>query len=477
MCLKLAQFTVERAEEAIFWHGPEGRFEQVNEAACRHLGYTRQELMGLAVHDVNPDRPKDSWEFFWSEIKESKVMTIDTRHRTKDGRTIPVEVRANYMEFEDREYVVSFVRDITERKRNEEERTRAFEEIQRLKKQLELENEYLHEEVLELQPYGSIVGNSPALQNILRQIEMVAPTDASVLISGESGTGKELIAREIHKQSGRKERSMIRVNCASIPKDLYESEFFGHVKGAFTGAVRDRAGRFELAHQGTLFLDEVGEIPPELQSKLLRVLQEGSYERIGDEKTRQVDVRIIAATNRDLKKEIAMGKFREDLYYRLNVFPVEVIPLRRRKGDIPLLAAYFLDSAVKRFNCPKPKLTKADVLQLQNYEWPGNIRELQNILERAVITQRSKRLRLDIPQQTREGEGIEAAFTPAPTAIGENDAGILTNADIKRMERDNITAALERTQWKIFGKEGAAELIGLKPTTLISKIKNLGLKK
>lgn len=268
---------------------------------------------------------------------------------------------------------------------------------------------------------------------------------------------------------------MIRVNCASIPKTLYESEFFGHVKGAFTGAVRDRAGRFELANQGTLFLDEVGEIPLELQSKLLRVLQEGSYERVGDEKTRQTDVRIVAATNRDLKKEIELGKFREDLYYRLNVFPIEVISLRQRKMDIPLLAAYLLDSAVKRFNCPKPKLTKADVLQLQNYSWPGNIRELQNIIERAVITQRSNRLRLDIPLEN--GVRERTSFTLPAMASGIRNVGLLTKSDIKRIERDNIAAALERTQGKIFGKEGAAELIGLKPTTLISKIKKLGLQK
>ncbi len=472
MFLRLAQFTVERADEAIFWHDHNGAFKHVNEAACQHLGYSRNELIGLTVHDIAPDMQKDSWPAFWNNIKKRKVYTIETRHRSKDGQIIPVEVYVNFMEFEGREYAVSFVRDITERKLNEEERTKAFEEIQHLKEQLELENEYLHEEVLELQPYGCIVGKSPALQNILRQIGMVAPTDASVLITGESGTGKELIAREIHKQSPRNDRSMIRVNCASIPKDLYESEFFGHVKGAFTGAVRDRAGRFELAHEGTLFLDEVGEIPLELQSKLLRVLQEGSYERIGDEKTRQTNVRIVAATNRNLKKEIEIGKFREDLYYRLNVFPIEVIPLRQRRGDIPLLAAYFLDSAVKRFNCPKPILTKADVLQLQNYAWPGNIRELQNIIERAVITQSSNRVRLDIPLKKED-----ASFSPPPTKSKIPNTVLLTNSDIKRIERDNIAAVLKQTKWKIFGNAGAAELIELKPTTLIAKIKKLGLKK
>ncbi len=472
--LRLAQFTVERAEQAIIWHGTDGSFEQVNEAACKHLGYTGNELLGLHAYDINPELQKGFWPGFLTDIKKTKVDTVETFHRTKYGQIIPVEVNLNYMEFEGREYVVTFIRDITERKRNEEERTKAFKEIQHLKKQLELENEYLHEEVLELRPYCDIVGKSPALQNILRQIEMVASTDASVLITGESGVGKELIAREIHKQSKRNDRSMIRVNCASVPKNLYESEFFGHVKGAFTNAVRDRVGRFELAHQGTLFLDEVGEIPLELQSKLLRVLQEGSYERVGDEKTRLTNVRIAAATNRDLKKEIALGKFREDLYYRLNVFPIEAVPLRERKEDISLLAVYFLDSAVKRFNCPKPKLTKAHVLQLKNYEWPGNIRELQNIIERAVITQHANKLRLELP--IKEGEE-ELSFTSRPKQEERFNTELLTNADLKRIERDNIAATLEQTQWKIFGRGGAAELIGLKPTTLISKIKKLGLKK
>ena len=255
---------------------------------------------------------------------------------------------------------------------------RAFEEIERLRSQLELENTYLREEVREARALGEILGQTPAIRQVLRQIELVAPTDATVLILGESGTGKELVAREVHRLSRRADRPLIRVNCASVPRELYESEFFGHVKGAFTGAIKDRAGRFEAADGGTLFLDEVGEVPFALQSKFLRVLQEKQYERVGEEKTRTVDVRIIAASNRDLKKEAEEGQFRQDFYYRLNVFPIEVPPLRERREDIPVLAMHFLQQAVKRLRLPMPRFTEANARLLQSYDWPGNVRELQN---------------------------------------------------------------------------------------------------
>ncbi len=349
---------------------------------------------------------------------------------------------------------------------------RAFEEIDRLKAQLELENEYLREEVNEAQEFGDIVGHSPSLRAVLRQVELVAPTDASVLILGESGTGKELIAREIHRRSARCDGPLIRVNCASIPKDLYESEFFGHIQGAFTGALKDRAGRFEAADRGTLFLDEVGEIPLELQSKLLRVLQEGTYERVGEENTREVDVRIFAATNRDLKKEAEQGRFRQDLYYRLNVFPIEIAPLHKRKEDIAPLAAHFLDLACSKLklNRSKPRLTQANVLELQQYDWPGNVRELQNVIERAVITCRSRSLCFDLPAS----EPIETETRVEPKQTGPE---ILSDKEMKRLERKNIAAALQQSGWKIYGPAGAAELLGMKPTTLTSRIRKLGLKR
>src|SRR5580704_5444654 len=245
--------------------------------------------------------------------------------------------------------------------------------------------------------FGEIIGQSGSWRQITRQIEMVAPTDATVLIMGETGTGKELIARELHRRSRRKDKPLVRVNCACIPKELYESEFFGHAKGAFTSAVRDRVGRFEAAAGGTLFLDEIGEIPLELQSKLLRVLQEKCYERVGEDRTRHTDVGIVAATNRDLKKEVTAGRFREDLYYRLNVFPIQVAPLRDRKDDIPLLAEHFVDLAVKELGCQRPRLTRAGIDSLQGYDWPGNIRELRNVIERATIFARGGALEFDLP--------------------------------------------------------------------------------
>jgi transcriptional regulator with GAF, ATPase, and Fis domain len=244
---------------------------------------------------------------------------------------------------------------------------------------------------------ADIVGVSRVLRTTLNRLALVAKTDATVLILGETGTGKELIAREIHRRSRRADKPLVRANCASIPRELYESEFFGHVKGAFTGAFKDRIGRFEAANGGTLFLDEVGEIPLELQSKLLRALQEKQFERVGDDRTKDVDVRIIAATNRDLKAKVASGSFREDLYYRLNVFPLEVAPLRSRTEDIPLLAEHFVDLLVKETGCAKARVTSAGIAALQNYHWPGNIRELRNVIERAVILAKGGALQFDLP--------------------------------------------------------------------------------
>jgi DNA-binding NtrC family response regulator len=320
---------------------------------------------------------------------------------------------------------------------------------------------------------GELIGESAALRQITEQIEMVAPTDASVLILGETGTGKELIAREIHRHSRRRDKPLVRVNCACIPKELYESEFFGHAKGAFTGAIRDRAGRFEAAEGGTLFLDEIGEIPLELQSKLLRVLQEKRYERVGEDKTRRADVRIVAATNRDLKSEVAAGRFREDLYYRLNVFPIKVAALRERKEDIPILATHFLELSVKELECETPRLTRAGLETLQEYDWPGNVRELRNVIERTVIFARGGALEFDLPVT---GSSLDVtSFAPPNAEQGEWE--YLTEPEMQRRERENLLVVLQKTGWKIKGANGAAELLGVKPTTLLSRIEKMGLKR
>ena len=350
---------------------------------------------------------------------------------------------------------------------------RAFEEIQRLKAQLELQNAYLEEEVVEAKAFGNLVGQSAALRQIVSQIDLVAPTEASVLILGETGTGKDLVAYEIHRRSRRKDRPVVRVNCPSIPKDLFESEFFGHVKGAFTGAIKDRPGRFETAEGGTLFLDEIGEVPLQMQSKLLRVLQEKRYERVGEDRTRHADVRVLAATNRDLKKEVAAGRFREDLYYRLNVFPIHVGPLRERKDDIPLLARHFVALSVKELRCPQPRLTRAAVAKLQNYGWPGNVRELRNMIERAVILARGGPLHFDLPVT----DSTPHPPLPKPHPGAKSGLDFLTEAEMQRRERENLIVVLERAGWKIKGADGAAELLGIKPTTLLSRMNKMGLKR
>jgi len=345
---------------------------------------------------------------------------------------------------------------------------RALDEIDALKRRLEQENEYLREEVQQSTAFGDLIGQSPSLQAVTRQIELVAPTSSAVLILGESGTGKEVVAREIHRHSQRAERPLIKVNCAAIPRELYESEFFGHAKGAFTGALRDRAGRFELADGGTLFLDEIGEIPLDLQAKLLRVLQEGEVERVGEERTRRIDVRVIAATNRNLRAEAEAGKFRQDLFYRLSVFPIELPPLRKRTEDIPLLAEHFLDRFARQLGRSRPRLTLANVQTLQRHDWPGNVRELQHALERACIVATHGRLQFDLPKTDSKQRSI--------TLESASPQRVLTDHELREIEARNIRAALSQCRDKVYGPNGAAALLGVKPTTLNSRIKAMGIK-
>jgi PAS domain S-box-containing protein len=468
----LNKLILESAGEGVYGLDAEGITTFVNPAAEKMTGFTAKEMIGHCQHKLTHHSKPDGTPYsnlecpIYTSVTDGKAHTVsDEVFWRKNGTSFPVEyVTTPIWENLKLQGAVIVFRDISERKQAEEE-------IQCLRRKLELENAYLYEEVLEARAFGEIVGSSPALEGILRQIDMVGPTDASVLITGESGTGKELVAREIHNRSARGRRTMIKVNCASIPKELYESEFFGHVKGAFTGAIKDRAGRFQLADGGTLFLDEIGEVPLDLQSKLLRVLQEGTYERIGDEKTLKTDVRIIAATNRNLKEEVLAKRFREDLYYRLNVFPIEVPPLRDRKDDIPSLATRFLSQAASKLNLPLPQFTKANILELKGYDWPGNVRELQNVIERAIITSRSGKLVFNL---TKGNGGRERAERPR---VSDAKQPVLTEEEMKQRDRENILNALNQCGWKITGDGGAAEILGMKPTTLHSKIKKLGLKK
>jgi transcriptional regulator with GAF, ATPase, and Fis domain len=313
----------------------------------------------------------------------------------------------------------------------------------------------------------SIVGSSRALREVMQQVDAVAATEATVLITGESGTGKELLAKEIHRRSGRSKRPFVKVNCSAIPREIFESEFFGHARGAFTGAVRERPGRFQAADGGTIFLDEIGELPLELQPKLLRVLQEGEYERLGEDVTRTVDVRVIAATNQILEHEVRERRFREDLFYRLNVFPLELPPLRARKEDIAQLAAHTVSRVCRKHRIPVPPVTPEDVDRLQRHDWPGNIRELQNVIERAVILSQGVRLRLDValPKVGTAGE----TTWPADS----RDDEVLTDRECRDRERANVMRALERCAGRVYGRGGAAEMLGINPTTLASRLRAL----
>ena len=349
---------------------------------------------------------------------------------------------------------------------------RAYEEIDCLRRRLTLQRDYLRDELRdETSQQKGIIGTSPALEAPMASVERVGPTDATVLIEGESGTGKELFAKAIHQNSNRSEHALVRVNCAAVPKELFEAEFFGHVKGAFTGATSDRAGRFEVADHSTLFLDEVGEIPLELQSKLLRVLQEGTFERIGEATTRTVDVRIVAATNRDLKKEVAEGRFREDLYYRLNVFPIRLPPLRERTEDIAALAEHFINVAAERFKKAAPSLGATQLRALLRYEWPGNIRELQSVIDRAVILADGDRLPLEAALPELRGS---AGAGRAAQAEGED---FVPETVMRERERSNLVSALNQSGWRVSGDGGAAELLGLKASTLSSRMRSLGIDK
>jgi formate hydrogenlyase transcriptional activator len=337
----------------------------------------------------------------------------------------------------------------------------AFREIAALKEQLAKEKAYLEEEVRTEHHFGEIVGESAALRRVLKQVETVAPTDSTVLIGGESGTGKELIARALHDLSPRRERTFVKLNCAAIPTGLLESELFGHEKGAFTGAISQKVGRFELAHQGTLFLDEVGDIPQELQPKLLRVLQEQEFERLGSTRTIRVDVRLVAATNRDLARMVADGHFRNDLYYRLNVFPLALPPLRERPDDIPRLVRHFTQRFARRMGRLIETIPTAVMEALMRYPWPGNVRELQNVIERAVILSPGPLLQVplgDLPPATARAQVPAAA------------PGTLADA-----ERDHILGVLRDTEWVLGGPNGAAARLGMKRTTLQSKMKKLGI--
>jgi len=477
------------AGDGIYGVNTDGVATFVNPAAERMLGYRADELVGQQLHDMIHHHHENGAPYanhdcpIYAAFRHGKVQTIDDEvFWCKDGGAIRVEYTSTPI-IEDATVIGAVVtfRDITERHRSEQRLQAAWQENARLRERLEQENAYLQEEIRSQTRHEHIFGTSEAIVRLLRQIELVAATDTSVLIGGESGTGKELVALAIHDASVRSRRPMIRVNCAAVARELFESEFFGHVKGAFSGALRERVGRFELADGGTLFLDEVGEIPLDLQAKLLRVLQDNRFERVGDERTRHVDVRVIAATNRNLEREVAAGRFREDLYFRLNVFPIRCVPLRERRADIPILATRFLDLLAKRMSRTPPVLTRANMRRLQHHDWPGNARELQNVIERALIVCGGGKLHFDLPMA---GDGTTRGAAPAGTlARPGTDAGtdvgsepdVLDAIRFRAFERANLMRALQRCRGRVAGEHGAAVLLGMKPTTLASRLKALDI--
>ena len=430
--------------------GLDSKFIRANKAALNTLGMTLEQVEGTYGKTLIPDTPDAQRRL--NEAFDSIGKGIDTKGvvlelRRKDNGK-PLWIRWWSRPDPGGAYTRTMFIDITEQVLMEQEKAR-----------LEAANVYLQEEIKGSHNFEELIGTSASLKKVLKHIERVAPTDSTVLITGETGTGKELIARAIHNLSPRKDRALVKVNCAAIPAGLIESEFFGHEKGAFTGALTKKIGRFEVADKGTIFLDEIGELPLDLQSKLLRVLQEGEFERVGGTQTFKVNVRVIAATNRNLDLLSKSGQYRPDLYYRLNVFPVHLPPLRDREGDIPLLAQYFVRKCSANLGKKIDRIPERLLSTLQRYQWPGNIRELEHVIERAVILS--------------EGPQLEPIdwLTPASGKVSGNGKALT----LQDMERQHITDVLEQTSWRVSGDKGAAKILGLNPTTLEARMKKLGI--
>jgi PAS domain S-box-containing protein len=453
----------------------QGRIVHVSNHWLAKLGYRREEVIGRMITDFMTEDTKATLTQRTLEgvVLQAELDNEPRRLLTKSGEVVEVLVSSTAERAPDGEVIALLVasKDVTERNEAERRLLSAFEENARLREELERERDYLREEVQVSMNFGRIIGESPALKKMLARLEAVAQTGATVLIQGESGVGKELVAHVIHARSPRSQGPLVKVNCASIPHELFESEFFGHVKGAFTGAHRDRVGRFQLADGGTIFLDEVGEIPLALQSKLLRVLQESEYERVGDEATHSVDVRVIAATNRDLEQTVADGRFREDLYYRLSVFPIDVPPLRERSDDVVQIASHFLDRTCKDFGHRPLTFSRQQAALLKRYDWPGNVRELKNVIERAVILSQGKVLRLDLAMANI----LEADVRPqVPDQAGPTQP-VLPETQIREFEKNNMLNALRICDWRVSGPQGAARLLGIKPTTFTDRMKKYAI--
>jgi PAS domain S-box-containing protein len=456
----------ESVPDALLVVGRDGSIVFANRHAERLFGYEPGRLIGLAIEALVPEpyrrrHPQLRAEFSAAPAARPMGSGRELRALRSDGHELPVEIALGPTEGGDS--TVAIVRDISEAVLTRLDLERALAEVEELKGRLEAEAAYLREEVASEHVFAEMVGKSAAMAATFHKVEQAAKTDATVLLIGETGTGKELLARALHARSNRNDRPLIKIDCATLPAGLVESELFGHEKGAFTGAHEAKVGRFELATGGTVFLDEIGELPLDLQVKLLRVLQESEFQRLGSNAVQKVDVRVIAATNRDLRTEMSEGRFRSDLYYRLSVFPIECPPLRERRDDIPLLASFFLsrcrDTIGKRIDF----IETASMDALVAYDWPGNVRELQNVIERAVIL--------------CSGDTLTVEEVLGDFGVSRRADERSLKHDLETVERSNILRALEESGWKVKGAGNAASRLGLKPSTLRSRMKKLGIAK
>ncbi|KQI71428.1 histidine kinase [Loktanella sp. 5RATIMAR09] len=463
------QLILNAAGEGIYGVNADGKTTFVNRAAQEMLGWTDEDLLGQDIHTKIHHHHLDGEIYpshqcpIYQSFRYEQVNRIeDEVFWRKDGKPIRVEyVSTPIYEGQKLAGAVVIFRDITERWENERKLREAMDQVAALRDRLEQENAYLQEAISIERAHHDVVGQSPAIQQILQRVEMVSRTQANVLITGESGTGKAMVASAIHNDSDRRRRPLIHFKCGSVTPDMFESELFGHVRGAFTGALRDKPGKLELAHGGTLFLDEVADIPLEQQGQLLDALQNRRVTRLGDDRARSLELRVVAATSRNLDREVQAGRMRPELVFFLNVFPIHCTPLRERPDDIPLLAAHFLNLVCKRLSRTPPIITEGTIRTLQQYDWPGNVRELANVIERGAIVSQGEKLVVDI--------------RPDAAPVTRKITTLLSEADIEQIRVANTIACLQETSGRVSGPNGAAALLGVKPTTLYSRIKTLGL--
>jgi PAS domain S-box-containing protein len=459
--MALARHTLHHSQELIYWLDQSGSFIFANEPFCQRMRVDRNDLVNYRISDFMPGFDETDFRKEWDQLLKEKQVNREGMMKASGERPFPADISISLFRYEEKEYICAVIRDITTRKKLEARQEIHLQKIRKLKEKLEGENALLKEEIKLNYQHEGIITESPKYKKVLHLAEQVALTDTTVLITGETGTGKEMIANTIHRLSNRSSAPMIKVNCAALPPGLIESELFGHEKGAFTGATQQKKGRFERADGGTLFLDEIGDLPAALQAKLLRVLQDGAFERVGGIKTMKVNVRVITATNRNLEQLVDQGKYRKDLYYRLNVYPIHNIPLRERKEDLPALIRHFVDKYSRKMGKTIDKIPRNSIRKLTQYEFPGNIRELENIIERALVLTPGNILQLD-------------SVLPSDS-LSLNHGKKTSFKTLDDIQKEHILKALERCRWKVSGKGGAAELLRINPKTLWSRMQKLGI--